>query len=131
MGSSSGLLHLLRARAMWAVVLCYALLLQAALSPAASLASDPTIPGSPASVLCVVDQDAHGAVPHHHDGMSCCLPAAHMAFGGPAVLAGTPVVLPSAPGRLVGAIMSVPSPRAPPSVDLRSRPARAPPVLAA
>lgn len=125
------LLRMLRTRAPWAVALCYALLLQAALSPVVRAAHDPDLAGSIATVLCLTDQNGDGHTPgtgDQHD-MSCCLVTGRADLAGPVLVPGTPVTLPSAPVVMAGVLRPAPPARAPPSVDLPTRSARAPPAL--
>lgn len=130
---SASLVRLLRMRAPWAVALCYAFLLQAALAPVvgttrAMVSLDPV-----AAILCLADQAGHAHAPDgsaHHD-MGCCLPAARATLAAPALVPGEPVAIPEAPRRLAGLVHPAAPARAPPSIDLPTRPVRAPPSFLA
>jgi hypothetical protein len=123
-------LDLLRLRTPWVVALCYALLLQAALAPVVRAGTDTPLHGVVTSILCLTDQGDDGTAPgtaDHHD-MGCCLQASRSDLAAPALLAGVPVLLPEPPAPAFRLAGRPSSPRAPPSVDLDTHAARAPPL---
>jgi hypothetical protein len=133
MSWSASLVRLLRTRAPWAVALCYALLIQAALAPVVGTARALSALDPSAAVLCLADPsgDAHAPDDGAHHDMGCCLPAARGTLAPPALVPGEPVAIPEAPRRLASHVHPAAPARAPPSIDLPTRPVRAPPLLLA
>jgi hypothetical protein len=123
-------LRRLVARTPWVIALCYALLLQAALAPVVRAAPNGPAQGL-AIAFCLSDHAEDGSAPGPgtHCDMECCLPAFRTDLAGPALLPPT-IIRPSrVPERVALVFSPACGPRAPPSVDLASRPARAPPLL--
>ncbi|WP_293864691.1 hypothetical protein [uncultured Alsobacter sp.] len=120
--------RLLRARAPWVVALCYALLLQAALAPVVRAAQDPALTDQVAAVLCLADRDqgSHPQGDAAHD-IGCCLSAPRAGLETAALAPGVPIALPHPPRQPATRLPETARLQGPPSVDLPTRPARAPP----
>lgn len=133
MSLSASLVRLLLMRAPWVVALCYALLIQAALSPVVGTARVLSALDPSAAVFCLSDPsgDAHAPDAGAHHDMGCCLTSARGTLAPPALVPGEPVAIPEAPRRLAGHVDQAAPARAPPSIDLPTRPVRAPPLLLA
>lgn len=132
MNRRSPLLRVLRRPTLWVVALCYAVLLQAALAPVVRAAHDPVLPDAVAAVLCLsaFDGDASGHGTDHAHDVDCCLAAQRIATGSPALAAGSAVALPAMPVRLAETVQPNAALGPLQSVDLPTRGARAPPVVA-
>jgi hypothetical protein len=126
------LLQVLRRPTLWAVALCYALLLQAALTPVVRAAHDPVLTDAVAAVLCLGDiaGDGSGHDPGQVHDVDCCLAAQRAAAWTPALPPGLGVTIPAALLRLAGQVRPLSSGYAPPSVDLLVQGARGPPASA-
>lgn len=120
-------------RSLGVVVLCYALLAQAALATVLRAQADMPATGAMAYVLCLtdhadLDEEPGQPAPGHHD-VGCCIAASRPGLNVPAMVPVAPAQLPAPASRLFRTIAAPSSQRAPPSIDLETRAARAPPIL--